>query len=167
MLKLCYFSFLIIFVEMSEEFPEQIDLRAHHLYTLEHQRRAPRLTRLVQGSKIGLLGYNDEYAEHQTDVIGAIISGQVRRVRIVGDYDEICKKCPKKKGTHCEVAGREFPSAFLSEVDQKMAENSGLEIGSTYESGELISRMWGIRMGLVKTFLQLRGLLRKARSLGK
>lgn len=151
---------------MSAEFSEQIDLRAHHLHSLAQQYRSPRLTKAVKKVKLALLGYRDsEFADQITNVIGGIIDGDIKKVRITDGYDEICKKCPQKKETHYKVAEKEWSPVFLSLVDQKIAENSALEIGGIYDSNELIARIGTIREGIRKTLIQIPSLLEIARLL--
>jgi hypothetical protein len=146
---------------MSAEFPVEIDLRAHHLYSLARQYRASGVTRSIRGIKLALLGYRDnEFKDHLTEVIGGIINCETERVRITDSYDEICKKCPQKRDEHCRVAGIEWPSEFLSSVDREVAENSSLTIGEVYNSDELIQRMDSIRKGIRRTFLKLPELLK-------
>ncbi len=148
----------------AEHYGQPVDLRAHHLYSLQQQYSFPISTKALKAIKLAVLGYQDpEFPEHLMNVVDDIINGTTQKVRIVDHHDAICEKCSQKREHHCRVAGRNYSSAFLSLLDQAIAENSELEIGATYTSKEIVGRIKSVRKGLIRTAIQIPALLEIAR----
>ncbi|MFA6521455.1 MAG: DUF1284 domain-containing protein [Candidatus Gracilibacteria bacterium] len=146
----------------------EVDLRAHHLFSLYTQLHSPKITKLLKGVKLAILGYKDpNFPNHLMRVIDNIIGGTTQKIRIVDGHDAVCEKCPQKREGYCETAYGNHSANFLSLVDQTIAANAGLEIGASYDATEILDRMKTIRGGLLRTATQMPSLIALARLMDK
>lgn len=162
-----------------EQAETNMELRAHHLFTLSVVRRLgahknewrENFAKNLKASKFSTAGRERgrEFTDHMVDSVLDILKEQVGAVKITDTYDKICEKCPERKKPTCRFLGREGTENFLSLVDQSIVKNTNgmLELGKEYSPAYLIENIDTIRRAMRKTLLELPGLFRIDKKLQK
>jgi|GEM_PF-5759419 hypothetical protein len=153
-----------------------VPLRAHHLHVLlgasalgaDHN---PKLRdwvrRYIATSAFGLRKNpdsrrNDEFANILVDTFVEIITGEVEEVLITNNFDYICDRCPAREENQCNVIrAMGFNEEVITVLDNSIAANTKgvIEIGMKYSSKYLMSKRWEIRLALLRTIFQIKGIM--------
>jgi len=131
---------------MADEENKTIELRGHHLVGLcfkhfekEFKDNAAfhhgvgaheKLTNIALGIQIN--EYGSEYANNSSNVYSHLLDTPEQLVKIIGNYDILCKKCPPKKKNEC-------PNTSSS--DNRVAYDLFLGLDKTYSMDDVIKRM--------------------------
>lgn len=92
---------------------EPICLRPHHGLCIRH----------FEGK-----GYSSEFTKHMGEVITSLNADSL--VTVVGQTDEICRKCPNNRSGVCTDSDK------VSGFDKAVLELTGISVGNTLSYGE-------------------------------
>lgn len=123
-----------------------IELRGHHLIPLtskylekECKDNLDNLMGFGAGAEIANMAfeqkaneYSFDFANHSNNVYSVLLGNPEQKVKITGDYDEVCSRCPPKKKNEC---------LNTPDSDWIVANDFGMRLDNIYEMKEVMQRI--------------------------